>query len=104
MGEDGMVNAYLLEADRHIRDAEAVLRELGSAGSTHMRRMRAAMYVRAMRRLRGLIAANRSLPWNQAVHAAASSVRTDPARAIHWSMRWRRQPLVDATEHECRDR
>lgn len=100
MCDDRILDAYLREADQYIRGAEDVLHDLGTAGSTRVRRMRAAMYVKAMRRLRGLMAAHRALPWNQAAPAA----RADPEGVRHWPMLWPRRPPANSSGHECRDR
>lgn len=62
-GDD--VNAFLREADQHLGRAEALLRDLAADKSAPVRRMRAAMYVKAMRRLRHLIEMHRTLPWNR---------------------------------------
>ena len=101
MCDEAMVDTYLHEADRHIHDAEDILRDLGSMGSTRIRRLRAATYLRAMRRLRGLIAGHRSLPWNQVAHAAPP-IQIDPHRARHGSRRWR-YPLRALAEHKFID-
>lgn len=100
MYDEGTLRSYLDEADGHIHDAEAILRDLGEGGSTRMRRMRAVMYVKALRRLRGLVAAHRALPWNQAAPAA----RTGPEAIPHRSMRWPHRARSDASEHECHAR
>jgi hypothetical protein len=100
MCEKRILKAYLREADLHIDGAEIVLRDLGTSTSTPMRRMRAAMYVKAMRRLRALMAAHRSLPWNQGAPAAPA----EPERPHHWPIRWPRRPSADSIGHECRDR
>lgn len=102
MRDRGISGPYLPEADQHILDAEGVLRGLGTTGSTRMRRMRAAMYVKALRRLRGLIAVHESLPWDQADHAAPIG-RTDHTRHSCWSMHWPGRFAVLGAGHECRD-
>lgn len=59
------VDAFLREADQHLGKSEALLRDLAGDRSAPVRRMRAAMYVKAMRRLRHLIEMHRTLPWNR---------------------------------------
>ncbi len=65
------VDAFLREADLHIGQAEDLLRRLSGDRSAPIRRMRAAMYVKAMRRLRHLVELHRTLPWNHPVRHVA---------------------------------
>jgi hypothetical protein len=99
MCDDGMLDRYLHEADRHIHGAEAMLCDLTQAGSTPMRQLRAAMYIRAMRRLRSLIATYRSLPWNQAAPPAPAAPGWNPLWPLHWPGRG----IAKVTELDRRD-
>lgn len=73
------VHAFLREADLHLGRAEVLLRDLEGDRSAPVRRLRAAMYVKAMRRLRYLIETHRTLPWNRpAPPAPTVTARTSP--------------------------
>lgn len=96
MCDDERVKGYLLEADQHICGAENLLRDLSDAGPTDMRQMRAALYLKAMRRLRRLIEVHQTLPWNQAA-TSAPGIGTDPGRRARWPMPWRAKVAPDQT-------
>ncbi|SFL13856.1 hypothetical protein [Methylobacterium pseudosasicola] len=46
---------YITEAEHHIRQAEALLKDLEDAQSCEARRLRACMYIAAMKRLKRMI-------------------------------------------------
>ncbi len=77
------VDALLREADLHIGHAEALLHRLACDQSAPIRQMRAALYIKAMRRLRHLVEIHRTLPWNQSIRHAAP-VTAWPSPRSRW--------------------
>lgn len=83
MPDSDEVDAFLREADLHIGRAEALLHRLACDPSAPVRRMRAAMYIKAMRRLRHLVEIHRTLPWNQSIRPTAP-VSAWPSPRSRW--------------------
>lgn len=78
---------YMDEAESHIRQAEDLLETLEQASSSEARRLRAAMYVAAMKRLKRLIDAHHIVDESEFAPAIVVA-QVHPAHAWPWS-RWK---------------
>ena len=60
MSDPCAIADYITEAEQHIRNAEAILNDLEEVRSSEARRLRACMYIAAMKRLKRIIENHRT--------------------------------------------
>jgi hypothetical protein len=74
---------YITEAEQHIWNAEAILKDLEEVRTSEARRLRACMYIAAMRRLKRMIEIHRTTVEAEAVVLPAPVMSGQP-RLFWW--------------------